>query len=57
MDQRFLQAVQPLLRLSARVMAGMDLVSGRIHRMMVDRHRSCEFVAFLQQIDAHYPPR
>ncbi len=38
------------------LMAGMDLVSGHIHRMVVDRHRSREFVTFLQQIDAHYPP-
>lgn len=38
------------------LMAGLDLVSGHIHRKVVDRHRSREFVDFLKQIDAHYPP-
>lgn len=37
------------------LMAGLDLMSGHIHRMIVDRHRSREFVEFLKQIDAHYP--
>lgn len=37
------------------LIAGLDLLSGHVHRMIVDRHRSCEFVAFLKQIDAHYP--
>lgn len=38
------------------LMAGLDLMSGHIHRMVVDRHRSREFVEFLKHIDAHYPP-
>ena len=35
-------------------MAGMDLVTG--HSAVVDRHRSREFIAFLRQLDASYPP-
>lgn len=37
-------------------MAGMDLVTGHIHSAVVDRHRSREFIAFLRQLDASYPP-
>lgn len=38
------------------LMAGLDLISGHIHSAVVDRHRSREFVAFLKQLDASYPP-
>jgi transposase len=38
------------------LMAGLDLVTGHIHHLMVDRHRSREFVQFLEQVDAFYPP-
>lgn len=38
------------------LMAGLDLLTGHVHRLMVDRHRSREFVQFLQAIDAFYPP-
>lgn len=37
------------------LMAGLDLLTGHIHRLMVDRHRSREFVQFLEQVDAFYP--
>ena len=37
------------------LMAGLDLMSGHIHRMVVDRHRSREFVEFLKQMDTYYP--
>ncbi len=37
------------------LMAGLDLVTGHVHRLMVDRHRSREFIAFLAQIDDFYP--
>ena len=37
------------------LMAGMDLVTGHVHRAVVDRHRSREFVAFLRGLDAAYP--
>lgn len=37
------------------LMAGLDLVTGHIHRAVVDRHRSREFVAFLRQLDREYP--
>ena len=37
------------------LMAGLDLLTGRIHRAVVERHRSREFVAFLRQLDAAYP--
>lgn len=38
------------------LMAGLDLVTGHIHSTVVDRHRSREFVAFLKQLYASYPP-
>lgn len=37
------------------LMAGIDLLSGRIHANVVDRHRSREFVEFLKGLDAFYP--
>ena len=36
-------------------MAGMDLVTGHVHRAVVARHRSREFVGFLRMLDAAYP--
>jgi transposase len=35
--------------------AAVDLVSGRVHHALTQRHRSREFIAFLEQLDAHYP--
>ena len=37
------------------LMAGLDLGTGHIHRAVVERHRSREFVAFLRQLDGAYP--
>lgn len=37
------------------LMAGMDLVTGQVHAIVRDRHRSCEFIEFLQLADASYP--
>ena len=37
------------------LMAGLDLMTGHIHRAVVERHRSREFVAFLRQLDRAYP--
>ena len=37
------------------LMAGLDLLTGRIHRTVVERHSSREFVAFLRQLDGVYP--
>ena len=37
------------------LMAGLDLISGHLHRAVVERHRSREFVAFLRQLDGAYP--
>ena len=39
------------------LMAGLDLLTGHIHRAVVERHRSREFVAFLRQLDGTYPSR
>lgn len=39
------------------LMAGLDLLTGYVHAAAVDRHRSREFVAFLRQLDAAYPPQ
>jgi len=38
------------------LMAGIDLLSGKVHGIVVDRHRSREFVAFLRELDRSYPP-
>src|SRR6516165_8723796 len=36
-------------------LAGIDLLTGQVHAVVKDRHRSCEFVEFLKLIDAAYP--
>ena len=38
------------------LMAGIDLLTGRVHGLPVDRHRSREFVQFLKLVDGSYPP-
>src|SRR4030095_15050705 len=38
------------------LLAGIDLVSGQVHVLVRDRHRSREFIEFLKLIDAAYPP-
>jgi len=37
------------------LLAGIDLLTGAVHASVEDRHRSREFVAFLQKLDAAYP--
>ena len=37
------------------LLAGIDLVTGKIHARLEERHRSREFVEFLKQVDAAYP--
>lgn len=37
-------------------MAGIDLLTGKIHGPVVDRHRSREFVQYLESVSAEYPP-
>ncbi len=37
------------------LMAGIDLLNGHVHGLVVDQHRSREFVDFLKLLDAHYP--
>src|SRR5246127_201690 len=38
------------------LLAGIDLLTGRVHALVRDRHRSREFIEFLKLIDAAYPP-
>jgi transposase len=38
------------------LLAGIDLVTGVVHASVEERHRSREVVAFLQKLDAAYPP-
>lgn len=38
------------------LMAGLDLLTGRVHPAVVSRRGSREFVAFLKQLDRAYPP-
>ncbi len=37
------------------LLAGIDLVSGKVHALVRDRHRSREFIEFLKLLDAAYP--
>jgi transposase len=37
------------------LMAGIDLLTGMVHGLPVDRHRSREFVQFLKIVDSAYP--
>jgi transposase len=37
------------------LLAGIDLVTGKVHALVKDRHRSCEFIEFLKLLDATYP--
>jgi transposase len=37
------------------LLAGIDLVTGQVHALVKDRHRSREFVEFLALLDAAYP--
>ena len=37
------------------LLAGIDLVTGKIHALVMDRHRSREFIDFLKLVDAAYP--
>jgi len=38
------------------LLAGIDLLTGQVHALVMDRHRSREFVEFLKLLDAAYPP-
>src|SRR5438128_3480159 len=38
------------------LLAGIDLLTGKIHALVKDRHRSREFIELLRLIDAAYPP-
>src|SRR5713101_5930427 len=37
------------------LLAGIDLLTGQVHALAKDRHRSREFIEFLQLLDAAYP--
>jgi transposase len=37
------------------LLAGIDLLSGHVHGLVTERHRSREFIDFLKLVDAHYP--
>jgi hypothetical protein len=39
------------------LLAGIDPISGKVHALVRDRHRSREFIAFLKFLDAAYPTR
>jgi len=36
-------------------LAGIDLLTGKVHVLVRDRHRSREFIEFLKLLDAAYP--
>ena len=38
------------------LLAGIDLLTGQVHALVKDRHRSREFVEFLKLLDTAYPP-
>ena len=37
------------------LLAGIDLISGKVHALVRDRHRCREFIEFLKLLDAAYP--
>ncbi len=37
------------------LLAGIDLLTGKVHALVKDRHRSREFIEFLELVDAAYP--
>ena len=37
------------------LLAGIDLLTGKVHACVEDRHRSREFIGFLKMLDAAYP--
>jgi transposase len=37
------------------LLAGIDLLAGKVHALVRDRHRSREFIEFLKLLDAAYP--
>jgi transposase len=37
------------------LLAGIDLLTGKVHALVMDRHRSREFIEFLELLDAAYP--
>ncbi|HET7447884.1 MAG TPA: IS630 family transposase [Methyloceanibacter sp.] len=37
------------------LIAGIDLLTGHVHALVRERHRSCEFIEFLKLLDAAYP--
>jgi len=39
------------------LLAGIDLLTGKVHALVRDRHRSREFVEFLKLLDTAYPPK
>jgi transposase len=39
------------------LLAGINLMTGRVHALVKDRHRSREFIEFLKLLDTPYPPR
>ncbi len=38
------------------LLAGIDLLTGHVHGIVADRHRSREFIAFLEMLHRYYPP-
>src|ERR1700740_1595953 len=38
-----------------RLLAGIELLTGKVHALVRDRHRSREFIEFLRLLDAAYP--
>jgi transposase len=46
---------RPILLCAPNCALTIDLLTGRVHARIEDRHRSREFVAFLQQLDVAYP--
>jgi len=40
---------------TSSLLAGVDLMTGHVHHLIRDRHRSREFIEFLQLLDSSYP--
>src|ERR1700704_5995162 len=50
-----LPAIMNMSGTALSLLAGIDLITGKIHALVKERHRSCEFIEFLKLLDAAYP--
>jgi len=55
MHATFVRDHEYIRRGTLSLLAGIDLLTGKLHALVKDRHRSREFIEFLKLLDAAYP--